>query len=202
METLLKSGHEKIMMLFYSDKHAKIHLRDIARKTSLNENSATRFLKQLEQNNILQHEKDGNLKKYSIQKNTTTYSTFLLFDLQRFNKLPRIRKRAIHYFTEKLQEKPIITLLFGSTAKNTYTKDSDIDLLLIVNKKIKTEDAKHYTEAQTAIQVNCIQVTYKEFTQELLTKQDKVIQSALNTGYPLTNHIKYYEAYYNESIRS
>ena len=39
-----------------------------------------------------------------------------------------------------------------------------------------------------------------EFLDELKLKNDRVVQSALNTGYPLTNHIMYYEAYYNEKI--
>lgn len=197
METLLKTGHEKIMTLFYSDRHAKIHLREIARKTNLNENSATRFLKQLEQQDILHSEKDGNLKKYSIQKNISTYSLFSFFDVRRFNELPRIRKRAITCFLEKLSEKPIIAFLFGSTAKNTFSGKSDIDLLLIVNKNIKTEQAQTYAEAQTAIRISCIQIKHGDFSIELKTKQDKVIQSALNTGYPLTNHIEYYEIYYS-----
>ena len=48
MESPHNSGHSKILQLFYDNKKAGIHLRDIARKTKLNENSATRFLKQLE----------------------------------------------------------------------------------------------------------------------------------------------------------
>ena len=48
MKTILKEGYEKILRLFYSQKDARIHLREIARRTKLNENSVFRFLKQLE----------------------------------------------------------------------------------------------------------------------------------------------------------
>ena len=41
-------------------------MRDIARKTELNENSATRFLKQLEEEGALVSKREGNLKKYYL----------------------------------------------------------------------------------------------------------------------------------------
>ena len=45
METILKKGMQKILYLFYENRNAAIHLREIVRKTGLNENSASRFLK-------------------------------------------------------------------------------------------------------------------------------------------------------------
>src|SRR3989338_3739528 len=136
MVTIIKSGHSKILKLFYENKKSSFHLREIARKTKLYPNSVTRFLNQLEKEGILASQKEGNLKKYKIKKSEKLNNIFSSFDIERLNKLPLARRRAITYFLDKLQEKPIITLLFGSTAKETFRKDSDIDLLLIVNKKI------------------------------------------------------------------
>ncbi len=192
METILKTGYEKITYLFYINKSKEIHLRDIARKAKLNENSVTRFLKQLEKQQIFVSKKEGNLKKYSIQKNQQVFVIFSLFDIRRFNKLPSIRKNAINNFLEKLDEKPIIVILFGSTARGNFTKDSDIDLLLIVNKKINTEKAEDYAESQTGINIASAQLSYNAFIKEIKIKQDRVIQSAINLGYPLTNHLYYY----------
>src|SRR3989344_8374029 len=196
MQNILKEGYWKILELFYKDKDKKIHLRDIARKTKMNENSASRFLKFLEKQGILKSEKDGNLKKYFIRKNNAVYSMFTLFDIEKFNKLPLLRRNAIDYFVKELKEKPIILFLFGSTAKETFTNKSDIDLLIIVNKKIKVEDAQRYAEAQTGIRISCFQIKYGSFLKELKTQEDKVIGSAVTTGYPITNHIKFYEEYY------
>jgi len=200
METLLKVGYEKILRLFYTDKTIQIHLREVARKTKLNENSAFRFLQDMEKEHILISKKDGNLKKYSLAKNNLTYSLLTQLDILRFNTLPSIRRNAMTMFLNTLKEKPIIAILFGSTAKNTYTEHSDIDLLLIVNKKIDIKNAISYTDAQTAIRVSAIQINFEELVEEIKLKNDKVIQSALNTGYPITNHITYYEVMYNERI--
>ncbi|MCK5321109.1 nucleotidyltransferase domain-containing protein [Candidatus Pacearchaeota archaeon] len=193
METILKTGYKKIMRLFYEKKNVQIHLRDIARRTGLNSNSVTRFLSQLEKRNILKSVKEGNLKKYSVRKNMGTFLVFSIFDVERADKLLSLRKEAINYFLKKLKEQPIIVLLFGSTAKLSSVKGSDIDLLFVVNKKIKVKGAEDYAEAQTGINVNCLQISYSDFIKEVKIKEDCVVQSAINSGYPLTNRLKYYE---------
>lgn len=197
MVTMIQTGHSKILRLFYEDKKLSFHLRDIARKTKLYPNSVTRFLNQLEKEGILASQKDGNLKKYRIKKSEKLSNIFTSFDIERLNKLPLARRRAINYFLDKLQEKPVISLLFGSTAKETFRKDSDIDLLLIVNKKIDVDKAKDYVDSQVGIKINCFQITYEEFKKEIKLKEDKVIQSALNTGYPIFNQMLFYEVYLN-----
>ena len=194
---MIKTGHSKILRLFYEDKKSSFHLREIARKTKLYPNSVTRFLNQLEKEGILASQKEGNLKKYKIKKSEKLNNIFSSFDIERLNKLPLARRRAITYFLDKLSEKPVIVLLFGSTAKETFRKDSDIDLLLIVNKKIGVDKAKDYVDSQVGIKTNCFQITYDEFIKEIKLKEDKVIQSALNTGYPIFNQMLFYEVYLN-----
>jgi predicted nucleotidyltransferase len=200
MITILKSGYSKIMHLFYKDKTIKLHLREISRQTRLHEPSASRFLNDLEKEQILKSEKDGNLKKYSIQKTAKTYLIFELFDLNRFENLPSIRKNAIKTYLDILPEKPVFAILFGSTAKGTYKEDSDIDILIITNKKINAENAEKEADALTAIKVSTFQKTYNKFLIELKMKEDKVVQSAIVSGYPLINHIQYFEVLYNERI--
>ena len=199
MVTIFKQGHNKILKLFYENKKDRFHLREIARKTKLFPNSITRFLNQQETEGLLTSEKNGNLKKYKIKKSEKLNNLFAAFDIERLNRLPLIRKRAINYFLDCLKEKPIIVLLFGSTAKETFRKNSDIDLLLIVNKKIEVDKAKEYVDAQVGIKVSCFQITYDDFLKEIKLKEDHVIQSALNTGYPIYNQMLFYEVYLNGS---
>ncbi len=197
MVTMIRTGHSKILRLFYENKKASFHLREIARKTRLYTNSATRFLNQLEKEGLLTSQREANLKRYKIKKSEKLNNIFASFDIERLNKLPLERKRAINYFLNKLQEKPVIVLLFGSTAKETFRRDSDIDLILIVNRKINIDKAKDYVDAQIGIKINCSQIIYDEFLKEIKLKEDKVIQSALNTGYPIFNQMLFYEVYSN-----
>jgi predicted nucleotidyltransferase len=201
MLTLLRPGYAKIMRLFYRDKRVKLHLREIARQTQLFEPSASRFLNSLEQDCLLHSEKDGNLKKYSVKKGIRAYFVFEAFDLERFENLPNIRRNAIKTFVNNLPEQPVFVVLFGSTAKETFTKESDIDVLLVTNKRINTSYAQEEVNALTAMKLSSFQIRYKDFVRELKLKDDKVVQSALNTGYPLINHIYYYETINDEHIR-
>ncbi len=199
MITILRSGYAKIMQLFYKDKTVKLHLREIARQTKLHEPSVSRFLSSLEKDQILKSEKDGNLKKYSVKKALRAYFIFEAFDLERFEKLPSIRRNAIKTYLDNLPERPVFAVLFGSTAKGTYKEDSDIDILIITNKKISADKAEKETDALTAMKISTFQMTYKDFLTELKMKEDKVVQSAINSGYPLINHIQYYEVLYDET---
>jgi predicted nucleotidyltransferase len=197
MISLIKSGHWKILQLFYNNKTAKLHLREIARKAKLHEPSTTVFLKSLEKDGILKSEKDGNQKKYSLKLNYKSYSIFELFDLEKFNSLPSIRRNAIKYFIDQLEEKPLIVFIFGSTAKGVFREDSDIDLLLISNKKIKTEEAEKHSESLTGIKISVFQILLNDFSKEIKLKEDPVIQSAMVSGYPVFNNLYYYEVLYN-----
>ncbi len=194
---MIKPGHWRILQLFYTSKSAKIHLREIARRTKLHEPSTSIFLKSLEKDGILKSEKDGNLKKYSIKTNDKTYSVFELFDREKFNSLPSIRRNAIKYFIQHLKEKPLIAFIFGSTAKEVFKESSDIDLLIITNTKIKTEEAEKHTEALTGIKISIFQMTLEAFSKEIKLKEEPVIQSAITSGYPIFNNLYYYEVLYN-----
>lgn len=200
MITIINQGFLRILEIFYKDKSRKVHLRKIARIAKLHEPSVTRYLNSLESDGLLKSEIEGNLKQYSIQKNSKIYLIFETFDIERFERLPNIRKNAVNAYLGKLQEKPIIAVIFGSTAKETYSGISDVDILLIVNKKVETKEAEREADALASIKISTFQISYKDFLMELKLKEDKVIQSALQTGYPLTNHILYYGVLYNERI--
>ncbi len=200
MLTILRPGYGKIMQFFYREKAVKLHLREIARQTKLFEPSTYRFLNSLEKDQILKSEKDGNLKKYSVKKGLRAYFIFEAFDLERFEKLPSIRRNAIKIYLNNLPENPVFAILFGSTAKGTYKEDSDIDILLVTNNKINVKQAEKETNALTAMKISTFQITFKDFLIDLKMKEDKVVQSAIISGYPLMNHIQYYEVLYNERI--
>jgi predicted nucleotidyltransferase len=199
MLTILRPGYAKIMQLFYMDKSAKLHLREIARQTELFEPSAFRFLNSLEKDQILKSEKVGNQKRYSIKRAIRAYFTFEAFDLERFEKLPSIRKSAIKTYLDSLPEQPVFALLFGSTAKGTYNEDSDIDVLLVTNNKIDVRQAEKEVDSLTAIKISTFQISYKDYLTDLKMREDKVIQSAINSGYPLINHVRYYEVLYERA---
>src|SRR3989344_1757444 len=193
MKTIIKPAIWKILKLFYNNHNSPLHLREIARATKMNESGISRHLNNLTRQGILKFSKEANLKKFSFVKSRIP-SIFPLFDEEKLENLPLIRKRAINYFIDKLQKKPLLVIIFGSTAKGTFRKDSDIDILKISSSKKDNERAKEYVDAQTGLKLQILNLTEEQFKKELKMKEDYVVQSALKTGFPVFNAKYYYEA--------
>lgn len=200
MTTLLKPGINKILYVFYKRKNEKIHLRELARETKMYGQGITRYLNYLEKNRILKSEKEANLKQYSLLNNQQVYSILAMFDVEKTQKLPILRKNAISIYLKSLPYPPIFAVVFGSTAKETYTEESDIDILLVSHEKMDVAKAEYETDALTAMKISTFQMAFQEFIKELKLKEDNVIQSALKTGYPVINQIYYYEVLQNERV--
>jgi predicted nucleotidyltransferase len=198
MNALLKPAVYKILKLFYNNHNHPLHLREIARKTEMNESSISRHLNHLVKTGLLKTIPEANLRKFYVSSRQIPL-VFPLFDEEKMEKLPLLRLNAIKYFLQKLEKKPIIAVIFGSTAKGNFRDDSDLDLLLITNGKINDALAKSFVEAQTAIRTQTFFTSEKEFKKELKTKTDKVLLSALETGFPVFNQKYYYELMCNES---
>jgi len=197
MKTIFKPGIWKILKLFYENRNSPLYLREIARKAKLNESSISRHLNKLVKEDILKTKKDGNLKKFYL-KSSKIPEIFPLFDHEKLESLPILRKDAIKLYINKIEKKPLLVSVFGSTAKGTYKEDSDLDILIIGAVNDSEAEAKKYAEAQTGLKTQSFKLTEKQFKKEIKLKKDRVIQAALETGFPVFNEKYYYEVIYNE----
>jgi predicted nucleotidyltransferase len=192
IRTLIHKQYWSILLLFYINHNSPLHLRDISRKINLKESATSRHLNALEEAQILKSHNEANLKKYSIKKQVIP-KIFPLFDEERLEKLPLMRKNAIKEYLRALSNKPLLLIVFGSTAKYTFTEESDIDILHISMKQMNIEEAKKNAEILTGIKLQIFQMTEQDFYKELKLKQDNVIQAALTTGFPAFNNTYFYE---------
>ena len=199
MITIINRNIWKILGIFYKNKNQPIHLREIARKINLSECPTSRHLNSLLKEDILRFTKEANLKKFYINPRLIP-QVFPLYDSEKFENLPLLRRKALKYYLNNVPDKPIFIILFGSTAKGTYKAKSDIDIIEVYNKKSDNKSAINYAEAQTSLRINPLQLTFKQFIEELTTKKDYVIQSGLESGFPIYNHKYFYEVLYNERI--
>ncbi len=200
MTTIMKPGIRKILQVFYRKRNEKIHLRELARETKMQVQGISRYLLELEKNKILGSQKEGNLKQYSLLHNKQVYAILAMFDVKKSEKLPLLRRNAIDTYLQALPEPPIFAIVFGSTAKETFKDDSDIDILIITHAKMDARKAQKEADAQNAMKISTFQMTFKVFKKELKLKEDKVVQSALESGYPVLNHIHYYEVLQHERV--
>ena len=82
--------------------------------------------------------------------------------------------KAIRRLTRKLKPEKII--LFGSYAYGNPTPDSDVDLLIIMNTRLKRQ-VDRYVQAALALNAN-------EFPVDIIVKTPKEIKDALKGGAP------------------
>ncbi len=197
LEPLFRPGPWGILRLFYLNRNAPLHLRGIARKARLNESSASRHLNALAEAGILRESRQANLRTFVVTSGTVE-SVFPLFDDERLASLPMLRRDAIAHYLGRLTEQPVLVIIFGSTADNTFTDESDIDILEVFAGKTDTRAARAFSEAQTGIRIHPFQMTEHEFDRELKEKVDLVVQSALRTGFPVWNHRFYYRLMHHE----
>ncbi|MBI3036058.1 nucleotidyltransferase domain-containing protein [Candidatus Woesearchaeota archaeon] len=196
MQTIIKPGIWKILKIFYNNRNKPVHLREIARLSSMNESTVSLHLKNLVKDGILKFISEGNLKKFYVSKSSIP-EIFPLFDQERLEKLPLLRKNAIKMYIKSLENKPLLLIIFGSTAKGSFKEDSDLDLFEIFSIK-KDVKAEKLVEAQTGVHIQVFRLSEKDFLNEIITKNDKVLQSAINSGFPAFNQKYFYEVIFNE----
>lgn len=195
MKTIFRESAYGIVKLFYNNRNKNIHLREIARKLRLNESTVSSRLNELVKAGILTSEKDANLKKFRMKKKAAALF-FPFYDEEKLEQLPLLRKNAVKEYLDALEEKPLLMVVFGSTARGNFTEKSDIDILEIRSRKTDSTKAKKHSEAITGIHIQVVQMTEKEFAKEMKEKNEPVIQSALETGFPVFNQKYFYEAFY------
>ncbi len=192
---LFGKGKEKILECFYRNRSKELYFSEILRETNLTQNTTLKHLGNLSKNNLVISTKKTAHTFYKLNpKNPQIYSIFSYFDYKRFNGLPSARKRAMLEFIENLESKPIIVLTFGSTAKKTFTEESDIDILLIFNKKEEIDKKKiKDLEATTGFHIQTFIIDYEYFKEQILKEEDKVITHAIKTGFVMAGHNYFYK---------
>ena len=192
---LFGKGRAKIVECFYRNREKELYFSEILRETKLTQNTTLKHLKALQEANLLTSiKKIGNTFYKTNLKNPQIFSIFSYFDYKRFNGLPLARKRAITEFLDKIEIKPLIMLVFGSTAKGTFGKESDIDILLVYNKKEeKEEKLRQDIEAITGAKIQTFIISYNYFKEQILKKEDSVIVHAIKTGFVMSGHYNFYK---------
>lgn len=195
MNNLFGKGKEKILKYFYNHKLRESYFSEILKETELTPNTTLKHLETLQELQIITSKKKTANTFYKLNiSNLAIYSLLSYFDFERFNQLSATRKKAILNFLDQLQVKPLIVLLFGSTAKGTHTKESDVDLLLVYNKKeLNNNKLKENIEAVTGVMIQTIILELEYFEEQLLKEDDKVIAHAIKTGYPIQGFELFYK---------
>jgi predicted nucleotidyltransferase len=163
-----------------------IHKRELSKKLKLGMPSIDYAIKKI--NTIIKQKKAGNQINYFLDYSKEDLTPMLkAVEHSRLTKLPAKITLAINDFLKELEDKPVIAIIFGSYANGTYTKNSDIDILLVfqdLKDAKQIENIAKKVSMKTNTQLNPIYLGYKEFRESLHNqtkeffkklKKDKII---------------------------
>ena len=142
-----------------------IHKRELSKKLEIGMPSIDYGLKKVSA--LIKQKKSGNQINYSLDYSKEGLSPWLsTVEYSRFETIPAKIRLSVTDFLKELNDKPVIALIFGSYANGTYTKNSDIDILLVFQ---KVEDSREIEiiakkiNMKTNTQLNPVYLGYQEF---------------------------------------
>ena len=139
---------------------------------------------------VLKKEKSKGNTFYNINyENNLALILLQLINTIKLQNLPFERRKAVQELIQKT--KPVMAVLFGSTAKASFKKESDIDILLIYNAKIQNKQIKEIS-SKYGVKINPIIIKFSE-----LDMRNETLKHILKTGYPIVGHIYFYEVFKN-----
>ena len=160
-------------------------LHELSQKLGIPYTTFLREIKRIE--SAVRIRKKGRSKLISIRYNelARAYATIASYTKtqQAFQNYPVLAKIA--------EETTGIALVFGSYAKGTQTKDSDIDILVVGE-----SNTRRFSKQQLLFkkQINPITITHEEFAAMLRADEENVVKQALRDHIILSGH----EAFWKE----
>ena len=178
---------QKIISLFLGDYKREIHLREIGRQASLPLRTTQNLLSELEKESILKGETEGRNKYFSLNlRNPLTKLHLIQVEIYKtiffLEKYPLLKP-----FVNELDGN-IPVIVFGSFAKMTAGKKSDIDILIVGRDKLK----KSKTLPLDIVPFEIHEVNISGETLELSVKSGEALIKEIQKHHVVLNNHSYY----------
>lgn len=129
---MLHNKYYGVLKQYLGDYGRETYGRKLVGKVNLSQKGIALALVELEKQSILKSRKQGPIKLYSLNGNNTEIkSTIAIVELMRKEEFLSKSRALAHLFRQDSR----IVGIFGSYAKGSQKKDSDIDIFVIGKKK-------------------------------------------------------------------
>ena len=176
----------KILKLLLDNKEEKFSIKKIAESLKINYRIAYERVLLLEKEGLIKITKAGGSKMCEF---TNKFST-KVFEAECGRKKGLFKNKNFLILHNRLSELkfPFIALLFGSRAKRTANKHSDIDILAIGG----DEKEINFTLSLLPDKIHLTNVTYEEFIHMAKSKEFTVVSEAIKNNIILIGIEEYY----------
>jgi len=180
---------EKIYKAYFESKNITLYFNEIKGLSRLSDSSLANTLNKLVHNNILIQEKTKSNTFYKIKDKKLFALKFSEIAIQKFNNLNTGVKAPLKHFLKNIPQEIHTIVLFGSASRKEEQKESDIDLLIIANKKTDVTNNKKEAEITSKHPISIFQATIDQFTEN----RDDIVIQARKTGFPIYKEQNFYE---------
>ncbi|OIO81262.1 MAG: hypothetical protein COZ98_01840 [Candidatus Omnitrophica bacterium CG_4_8_14_3_um_filter_43_15] len=140
---LIPHKRKKILEIFLKDPFKKIHLREIARLSGVSLTNVDNSMRLFVKNGIFEKRRISNMTFF--KPNLENETLLKIFEYLEFDKkkqfydknknIARLLQKYTQDIVELSNKKIQLVILFGSVARGEWTKDSDIDILIVTSEK-------------------------------------------------------------------
>jgi predicted nucleotidyltransferase len=170
----------KLLKIFLSDPDHSFYTKEISRNTGIGSGTVNNFLKNIHKDNILTKEIVGNVHLYHLNNELE-----LVKQLKIFNILLEFKKNKLTDEFLREDDSIISLILYGSYANGENDSKSDIDLLILVNKKKQFINTIQKLENKIKKVISLQIMTISDW--QKLKEKDKIFFESI-----LQNHIVLY----------
>lgn len=180
-----------ILKILIENQDKTFSIRQIAIIRKINYKSAYNAIQALAKEGIITLENKGNITLCMFNRKFNN-SVFIVEDY-RLHELLKNKDFLVMYNQIRKVNSQFILLLFGSYAKKTESKHSDIDLLLISNNPKPIERETRLLP----LNIHLTSITYEDFTAMLKSKEFTVVSEAIKHNVLFFGIEDYYRLIYN-----
>ena len=185
---------DKVYKAYFESKKSTLYFNEMKELSKLSDSSLSNTLNRLTESGTLSQEKTKSNTFYKIKDKKFLALKFSEIAIQKFNSLNINIKVPLRNFLKNIPEDICTIILFGSSSRKEETKESDIDLLIISNKKANFTKNKKEAEITSKHPLSIFNATISQFTEN----KDQVIIQARKTGFPIHKEQNFYEVILDE----
>ncbi len=180
---------DKIYRAYFESKKNSLYFNEIKELSRLSDSSLANMLAKLTKNSILAQEKTKSNTFYKIKDKKLIALKFSEIAIQKFQDLNRGVRIPLNNFLKDIPKTIYTIILFGSASRKEEQKESDIDLLIVAEKKKDLKGNKKEAEVISNHHLSIFQCTIID----LLENKDHIIIQARKTGFSIYKEQNFYE---------
>lgn len=186
----------KILMFLLSHKNQQFTINNIAKSTSVDYKAVYLEVQKLIKNSIIDAKTAGHTTLCSLMPKKFDSDIFIAEYVRREELFKNKNFKVLCSYFQEIKEPFFIFLLFGSYASGKTRRNSDIDIMLIVDNEKLTNQIKNKTKL-IPLNIQLVTFTSEEFLSQLRTTEFNVGKEAFNNNIVLFGIENYYRLIQN-----